>query len=266
MKIGFIGFGNMGQALGTGFILKNAVEAEQIYVYDKYQKDLKNNSEFSGVNICSSEIDLVEKVDMVIIAVKPNTVEEVIERIKEALVNKVLVSLVVNYLFDQYEQILMPEIHHISILPNIPVSVGEGAIVYENKHSLTDDELKAFTAVFSKIALLQEVNTNNMGIAGTITACGPALASMFIEALSDAAVKHGLPRELSYNLVSQMLVGTGKLQLDTATHPAVIKDKVCSPGGTTIKAVAALEKNGFRNAVIEAVCAACKKSEELGKK
>ena len=82
MKIGFIGFGNMGQALGTGLILKNAVKAEQIYVYDKYQKDFKNNSEFKGANICSSEIDLVERVNMVIIAVKPNTVEEVIERIK----------------------------------------------------------------------------------------------------------------------------------------------------------------------------------------
>ena len=87
---------------------------------------------------------------MVIIAVKPNTVEEVIEN-KKALVNKVLVSLVVNYTFDHYEQILMPDTHHISILPNIPVSVGEGAIVYENKHSLTDREFQAFTEVFSKL-------------------------------------------------------------------------------------------------------------------
>ncbi len=259
MKIGFIGFGNMGQALGTGLILKNAVEAEQIYVYDKYQKDFKNNSEFKGANICSSEIDLVERVNMVIIAVKPNTVEEVIERIKEVLVNKVLVSLVVNYTFDHYEQILMPDTHHISILPNIPVSVGEGAIVYENKHSLTDREFQAFTEVFSKVALLQEVSTSNLGIAGTITACGPALTSMFVEALSDAAVKHGLPRELSYNLVSQMIVGTGKLQLDTTTHPALIKDKVCSPGGTTILGVTTLEKNGFRGAVIDGIDAICKK-------
>lgn len=253
MKIGFIGFGNMGQALGTGLILKNVVEAEHIYVFDKYQKDIKKDFRFKGINICANEIELVEKVNMVIIAVKPNTVEEVIEKTKEALINKVVVSIVVNFQFDQYEKILLPGTHHISILPNIPVSVGEGAIVYENKHSLTNDELRGFIEVFSQIALVEEVNTNNFDIAGTITGCGPAFASMFTEAISDAAVKHGLPRDLSYNLISQMIVGTGKLQLDTGDHPATIKDKVCSPGGTTIIGVTTLEKKGLRGAVIDSI-------------
>lgn len=253
MKIGFIGFGNMGQALGTGLIHKNAVAAEQIYVFDKYQKDIKKDSKFTDINICASEIELVDKVNMVIIAVKPNTVKEVIEKTKEALIDKVVVSIVVNYQFEQYKKILLPGTHHISILPNIPVSVGEGAIVYEDKHSLTDDELQAFIEIFSQIALVKEVTTNNFDIAGTITGCGPAFASMFIEALSDAAVKHGLPRDLSYNLVSQMITGTGKLQLESGDHPAEIKDKVCSPGGTTIKGVTTLEKKGFRGAVIDSI-------------
>ena len=92
-----------------------------------------------------------------------------------------------------------------------------------------------------------------MGIAGTVSGCGPAFAAMFIEALSDGAVLHGLPRELSYKLASQMIVGTGKLQLSTGRHPGAMKDGVCPPGGTTIVGVAALERHGFRGAVIEAL-------------
>lgn len=259
MKLGFLGFGNMGQALGSGLILNGAVKAQELYIYDKYQDRLDEDPKFKGINICSSEYELVNNSDMVLIAVKPNVLEEVIKKTKEVLLSKVVVSIVVNVQFDHYEDLLIPGTHHISILPNMPVSVGEGVIVYEHKHSLTDEELKIFIDVFSKIALVQEVKTENLGIAGTITGCGPAFASMFIEALSDAAVKYGLGRELSYNLVSQMIVGTGKLQLESKTHPAIIKDQVSSPGGTTIKGVTTLEKKGFKGSVIDAIDAICEK-------
>ena len=100
---------------------------------------------------------------------------------------------------------------------------------------------------------MQPVETHLLSVAGTVAGCGPAFAAMFIEALSDAGVKHGLPRALSYRLASQMLAGTAKLQLATNAHPGQMKDAVCSPGGTTIVGVAALEKNGFRHAVIDAI-------------
>ncbi len=253
MKIGFIGFGNMAQALADGLVLKEAIKAEDIYAYARTEDKLIRNTRSKGFNPCSNAKDLVKKVDIVVIAVKPHTVKEVVEEIKNDLQDKILVSVVVNYPFDEYEKILPANIHHISTLPNTPVSVGEGIIIYENKHSLSNDELEGFIEIFSKIGLVEEVETSNLGIAGTISGCGPAFASMFIEALSDGAVKHGLPRNLSYKLASQMLVGTGKMQLVSGQHPGVMKDNVCSPGGTTIIGVTSLESGGFRSAAIEAI-------------
>lgn len=253
MKLGFIGFGNMAQALAEGLVYKNAIKAEQIYACANNWNKLCSNTTTKGFIPCRDSNELVENVDMVVIAVKPNLVEKVITPIKEKLVGKIVISVVVNYTFDQYEKILASNTHHLSTLPNTPVSVGEGIIVCENKSSLTPEEMESFVNLFSKIALIENVETKNLGIAGTISGCGPAFASMFIEALSDAAVMHGLSRDISYKLASQMLVGTGKLQLITNTHPGMMKDAVCSPGGTTIVGVTTLERKGLRSSVIDAI-------------
>jgi len=259
MKIGFIGFGNMAQALAKGLVLKKALQPGQIYACAKSWDKLVSNTRDQGFIPCKDAQELVGRTDMIIIAVKPQQVEEVIALIKEKLKTKIVISVVVNYPFDQYEKILAPDTHHLSTLPNTPVAVGEGIIICENKHSLTHEEYKAFVSLFSQIALIEEVDTKALRIAGTLSGCGPAFASMFIEALADAAVLHGLPRDISYKLASQMLVGTGKLQLATRTHPGAMKDAVCSPGGTTIVGVTTLERKGFRSAVIDAIDAIMKK-------
>ena len=253
MKLGFIGFGNMAQALANGLIYKNAIKVEQIYACAKNWDKLCSNTKPKGFIPCRDSDELVENVDMVVIAVKPYLVKDVITPIKEKLVGKIVISVVVNYTFDQYEEILSPNTHHLSTLPNTPVSIGEGIIVCENKSSLTFEEYESFVNLFSQIALIENVETKNLGIAGTVSGCGPAFTSMFIEALSDAAVMHGLPRDMSYKLASQMVVGTGKLQLLTNTHPGIMKDAVCSPGGTTIVGVTTLERKGLRSSVIDAI-------------
>ncbi len=148
---------------------------------------------------------------------------------------------------------MLPHTHHLSTIPNTPVAIGEGIFICENTHSLSDDEVKLFTELFSTISIVQFVETYQLSVGGTLAGCGPAFASMFIEALADAGVMHGLPRPVAYRLASQMLVGTGKLQLATGNHPAAMKDAVCSPAGTTIVGVATLERKGFRSAVIDAI-------------
>jgi pyrroline-5-carboxylate reductase len=253
MKLGFIGFGNMAQALADGLIYKKAVTPNQIHACAKNWNKLLQNTQPKGFIPCQDANELLDKVDMVVIAVKPHHVEEVISPIKEKLKDKIVISVVVNYPFEQYEKILAPHTHHLSTLPNTPVAVGEGIIICENKHSLTPEEYEAFVKLFSPIALIEEVETKTLRIAGTLSGCGPAFASLFIEALSDAGVLHGLPRDISYKLASQMIVGTGKLQLATKAHPGTMKDAVCSPGGTTIVGVTTLERKGFRSAVIDAV-------------
>lgn len=252
-KIGFIGFGNMAKAIAEGLIIKNVVKPNQIYACARNWDNLCKSTEENGINACKTSQELVNESDIVIIAVKPNVIPSIIEPIKEDLKNKIVVSVAAGYTFDKYEELLLPGTAHLSTIPNTPVSIGEGIIVAEKRHSLSDKQHKLIDDIFSKIALLEFVDSNQLSIAGTISGCGPAFASMFIEALSDAAVKHGLTREASYKLASQMILGTGKLQIETGQHPGSMKDAVCSPGGTTILGVTTLEKKGFRGAIVDAV-------------
>lgn len=262
MNIGFIGFGNMAQALANGLVYKDAMKAEQIYASARNWDKLLTNTEAKGFIPCRDTNELADNVDIVVIAVPPNAVKDAIEPIKEKLVGKILISIVVNYTFDDYEEILAPNTHHLSTLPNTTVSVGEGIIVCENKNSLTSEEYGSFENLFSQIALIQSVDTELLDIAGTLTGCGPAFTSLYIEALSDAVVMHGLPRDISYKLASQMIVGTGKLQLLSNTHPGTMKDEVTTPGGTTIIGVTTLERKGFRSSVIDAIDSIQKKQNQ----
>lgn len=252
-KIGFIGFGNMAKAIAEGLIIKNVVKPNQIYACARNWDNLCKSTEENGINACKTSQELVNESDIVIIAVKPNVIPSIIEPIKEDLKNKIVVSVAAGYTFDKYEELLLPGTAHLSTIPNTPVSIGEGIIVAEKRHSLSDKQHKLIDDIFSKIALLEFVDSNQLSIAGTISGCGPAFASMFIEALSDAAVKHGLTREASYKLASQMILGTGKLQIETGKHPGEMKDAVCSPGGTTILGVTTLDKKGFRGAIVDAI-------------
>lgn len=251
--IGFIGFGNMAQAMAEGLILKGAVKADQICACARDWDKMCKNGEKYGIKALKTPLETARQSDVVIVAVKPYLVEEVLTPIREALRDKILISVAVNFPFEMYEKFLLPGTHHLSTLPNTPVAVGEGIILCEREHSLTEEEFAGIKELFSAIALVEVVDTGQLGAGGTLSGCGPAFAAMFIEALSDGAVLHGLPRELSYKLASQMVVGTGKLQLARGRHPGAMKDGVCSPGGTTIKGVAALERRGFRSAVIDAI-------------
>ncbi|MBS5932069.1 MAG: pyrroline-5-carboxylate reductase [Clostridiales bacterium] len=253
VNIGFIGFGNMAQALADGFLFKKVLLPSQIYACARNWDKLCVNTQVKGINACKTATELVNQSDVIIIAVKPQMIEEIIIPIKDILQGKIVVSIAAGYQFETYESLLLPGTSHISTMPNTPVSIGEGVIIAENQHSLSKEEYNLVDDLFSKIAILQLVGSNQLSIAGTISGCGPAFASMFIEALSDAAVKHGLPRDIAYKLSSQMVAGTGKLQVATGKHPGEIKDAVCSPGGSTIVGVTMLERKGFRSAVIDAI-------------
>ncbi|MEG2613325.1 MAG: pyrroline-5-carboxylate reductase dimerization domain-containing protein, partial [Alistipes sp.] len=180
-------------------------------------------------------------------------VVDVLTPLRKTLVQKVVVSVVAGYTYNRYEELLEPATHHLSTIPNTPVAVCEGVVVCEQQHSLSDAEYLNISALLACVGLVLPVETEQLAIAGTICGCGPAFACLFIEALADAAVKHGIARAEAYRMVSQMVVGTGKMQLTTGLHPGVMKDAVCSPGGTTIVGVTELESKGLRAAVIAAV-------------
>ena len=252
-KIGFIGFGNMAQAIARGLLRAQAVPADSIYACAAHWDKLCAAAGELGVNPCRDAAEVVKAADVVFIAVKPYLVDEVCAPVADELYEKVVISVAAVSLINEYEQVPVPGTRHISTLPNTPVQVNEGVWVCEKKHSLTDADLELVQAILGATGLVVFVDTELMGIAGTVTGCGPAFVAMFMEALGDAAVKYGVPRATAYQLAGQMIAGTGKMAVQTAKHPGALKDAVCSPGGTTIKGVAALEEHGLRNAAIKAI-------------
>lgn len=253
MNIGFIGFGNMAQALARGFVHTGTLQPGQIGASARDRAKLQRNTEPYGFRAFDTSAEVVAFADVVFIAVKPYQVGAVVEPVKKLLARKIVVSVAAGVTFDDYERMLLPGTAHLSTVPNTPVAVGEGIIACERRHSLSDAQWREVEALLSGLGMVLPVDTPLLGLVGTVCGCGPAFVAMFIEALADAAVKHGIARADAYRMVSQMIVGTGRLQLATGQHPGAMKDAVCSPGGTTIVGVAELERKGFRGAVIDAI-------------
>ncbi|WP_285945199.1 pyrroline-5-carboxylate reductase, partial [Thomasclavelia cocleata] len=244
-KIGFIGMGNMASAIAGGIIKSNFIEGNRVYAFDIDQEKLmKMNHEFNLIS-CESEIDLVEKVDLVVLAIKPNIVDEVIVKIKDKLDDKAVISIVAGYDNEKFNQLLLPSTRHLSVMPNTPALVLKGMTLLEKENSLTVTELEFVVEMFSSIGEVLILPSYQMKAGGSISGCGPAFVYMFIEAMADGGVSLGLPRDVAYKLASQTLIGSGMMQKETAMHPGILKDQVCSPGGITIKGVEALEENGF---------------------
>jgi len=251
-KIGFIGFGNMGQAMAQGWVKEENIQPRNIYASARDYDKLEENCKALGIQPRKTSKELVSQVDVVILVVKPYQIDGVVEPLLEELQNKIIISVAAGYNYERFEEVLLPETSHVSTIPNTPVSIGEGITIMEKEHSLSDTEYQLVKKLLQKLGLVQPVETQQLSTAGTLAGCGPAFASIFIEALADGAVKYGLSRDDAYQLASQMLVGTGKTQLKTKNHPGAMKDQVTSPGGTTIQGVSALEENNFRHAIIAA--------------
>lgn len=258
INVGFIGFGNMARAIADGLLRQNTLQGSQMYACANHYDKLCDNTESRGMTACRDAAELAEKSDIIFIAVKPYMVDSVVKPIVDKLTGKIIVSVAVG-LSNEYYENLLPGTHHISTLPNTPVAVGEGIFICESTHTLTEEEFTLVKKMLETISLFELVDSAHLGIAGTLSGCGPAFASMFIEALGDAAVLHGLPRSVSYELAAQMIAGTGKLAVETGNHPGAMKDAVCSPGGTTIVGVTTLERKNFRSAIIDAIDAIMKK-------
>lgn len=250
--VGFIGFGNMARAMAEGLLRAKALRPEDICACAKHWEKLQAAARGMGIYACRDAREAAQRADVIVVAVKPHLIAEVLAPLRDVLAGKAVVSVAAGWLFEDYEA-LLPGAHHLSTMPNTPVRVCQGVVLAEDRHSLTPEEYAYVEALLSAIGLVQPVEGRLMGIAGTLSGCGPAFASMFLEALGDAGVKHGLPRATAYRLAAQMLAGTGRLQLETGAHPGAMKDDVCSPGGTTIVGVAALERGGLRAAVLDAV-------------
>lgn len=253
--VGFLGFGNMAQAMARG-LRRGGVASQNLFACAAHFDKLEKNAAALAVTPCRSGAETAERCDILIAAVKPAVMEEALSPLRERLRGKVLLSVAAGWDFYRLSTLMGPEVHCLCLSPNTPVSTGEGVLLLEETHSLTPEEYAVVLELLSLLGTVETVPDSQRDIAATISGCGPAFAAMFLEALGDAGVYHGLPRSSAYRLAAQMMAGVGKLYLETNEHPGAMKDAVCSPGGLTIAGVKQLERDGFRAAVMEAVDAA----------
>ncbi len=260
-----IGGGAMGAALIGGIIKAGVCDASDITVVDVSKAILESVSSRFGVNTSTNAINAVSNADALLIAVKPGIVKKVLGLIKDFVPeNCLLLSIAAGVKIASIETCLKPDAHVIRAMPNTPCQVGSGAIAFARGKAVSDEDAALATKLFSAVGLVVELPESNLDAVTGLSGSGPAYIFILIEALSDAGVAVGLPRDKSTALAAQTVMGSAKMVLESGIHPAVLKDQVTSPGGTTIAGISALEKAGFRSAIIQAVKAASDRSSELG--
>ncbi|MCR4566768.1 MAG: pyrroline-5-carboxylate reductase [Pseudobutyrivibrio sp.] len=264
MKIGFIGTGNMGSAMMGGMIKSGIVDATNVMASDIFQAVLDKVSEEFGVATSTNNADVVNFADIVFLAVKPQYLPGAIEGIKDLdFTGKVVVSIAAGQSLEKLTGLFGKELKLIRVMPNTPALVGEGMSALSPNSLVTDDECETVLKLFESFGEAEIVPEKLQDAVVGISGSSPAYVYMFIEALADGAVAEGMPRNQAYKFAAQAVLGSAKMVLETGEHPGALKDAVCSPGGTTIEAVAALEALGFRNAVIEAERVCIEKSRDL---
>ncbi len=265
MKIGFIGTGNMGAALATA-VAKSAPNTH-LYFADFFKEKAAELAEkLSGT--ASDNLTLIKECDMVFLGVKPQVLPSLLSEIapfvKERGSSLTLVTMAAGVKIASLLSLLGKDTPVIRIMPNTPVSVGEGVIVYCCENVCEEVE-KNFVQILSEGGLVEKIEEGKINAASALHGCGPAFAYLFIEALADGAVSCGLSRDAALRFAAKTVKGAAEMTLTTGKHPGELKDAVCSPGGSTIEGVRALEEAGFRGAAMDAVLAAYEKTLELGK-
>ena len=248
-----MGMGNMAQAIASGWISQKLLAPDQVYAYAPHYDKLKKNAERIGFIPCADRKEMLETCDVILMACKPYQIEGILREIEGDLKGKTLLSVAAGWNYEKYSAYLDPSTRIQYIMPNTPAMVGEGVMLFEETNSLKEEEREEMIRLFQALGKVEIIPDHLMKIAMAITGCGPAFIDLIIEGLGDAGVKYGLPRDKAYAMISQMILGSAKLQLETGEHPGVLKDKVCSPAGTTIRGVDALEHMGIRAAMIDAI-------------
>ena len=197
--------------------------------------------------------------DVVFLSVKPQVLPEVIAQIAPMMrENQLFVSIAAGKTIGWIEEQFGKEMKLVRVMPNTPALVGEGCSGFCANKSVTEDELQMVKEILDCCGTSYLVPEHLMDVVGAASGSGPAFVFMFMEAMADAAVAGGMPRDLAYKMVAQTVLGSGKLMLETGKHPGILKDNVCSPGGVTIKGVAALEEGKMRSSFINAIKATMK--------
>lgn len=269
MKIGFIGCGNMGSALAIA-AAKAAAQANssEICLSNRTPAKAEALARQIGAAVSTNE-EIAATCDIIFLGVKPHLLRDLLTSLSPILADRqdnfVLISMAAGVTVSAIEEAAGGNYPIIRIMPNTPTSVGEGMIQYCKNAPVTAEDEDNFRTILAFAGKLDPLDESLIDAASAVSGCGPAFLCLLAEALADGGVKCGLPRGKALEYAAQTILGTGKLLLESGKHPGELKDAVCSPGGSTIRGVAALEDHAFRAAAIAAVEAAYLRNRELGK-
>lgn len=261
-KFGIIGCGNMGGAILYGALESGVLKKENVFVHDIADSAMEKAKGW-GVNLVSSNEEVFEKSDVVLLAVKPQQAEEATAQIGKAADGKAMFSIIAGVTVERLKNMVDGNVRILRINPNTPAMVFESASGLVSDNDLTEEEKQIAEELFNAIGVVEWVPEKLIDAVCGLSGGGPAYVAMFIEALADGGVKNGLPRQTAYHLAAQTCLGTAKMIMERGIHPGELKDMVTSPGGTTIEGCERLEKGGLRYAVIDCINAATEKSKVL---
>lgn len=265
LNIGFLGAGKMATALAKGFVSAGIVTGKQITAGDVFAPARTAFAREAGAKVTASNLDVVKFANVLILAVKPNQVAEVLAEIRENFTSQhLLVSIAAGVTLAKLEAALPEGSRVVRVMPNTPALVGASASAFATGKSATSRDAELVQKLLSSVGVAYPVRENLLDAVTGLSGSGPAYVYQFIEALSDGGVASGLPRDISTQLAAQTVLGAAKMVLETGAHPGALKDQVASPGGTTIEGIHELEKGKLRATVMSAVRASAEKSKTLG--
>ena len=260
--LGFIGTGNMGGALARAA----AKGGNELLLANRSPEKAQKLIDEIGGRLCSNA-EVAQQADFIFLGVKPQMMADMLEEIKPVLMRRrdrfFLVSMAAALTIDKINEMAGGGHSVIRIMPNTPCAIGEGMILYSCGEGVGQAEEEVFLNAMAAAGRFSNLPEKLIDAGSSVAGCGPAFVDLFVEALADGGVACGLPRAQALEFAAQMVAGSAKLILESGKHPGKLKDEVCSPGGTTIQGVRALENGGFRSAVMEAVIAAYEKNFKL---
>jgi pyrroline-5-carboxylate reductase len=264
--IGFLGAGKMASALAKGFVQAQLTSPDQLLASDPVEAARNAFSKTSGGRGTQSNLEVVAFAETLILAVKPDQVDEVLTEIRPRFTDRhLLISIAAGVPISRLEGGLNPGARVIRVMPNTPALVGASASAFALGHACRPEDGSLAQKLFATVGVAYQVKESLLDAVTGLSGSGPAYVYLVIEALSDGGVAAGLPREVATNLAAQTVLGAARMVLETKLHPGVLKDMVTSPGGTTIEGIHELERGQLRGTLISAVRAAAEKSARLGK-
>ena len=264
-NVGFIGGGALAESVIKG-ITKKLFAPQNVFVVEKIPARRDYLTEKHFVNVAENFATFADKINLLIIAVKPKDVGAALAEVQKNISSETLVmSVVAGYKLEKLENAL-PNQRIIRVMPNVAVLVEEGMMAYAAGKNATAADMETAKKFWASIGRTVEVDEKLMDAVTGLSGSGPAYVFLMIDALADGGVAAGLPRNYAIELAAQTVLGAAKMVLETGEHPDLLRDRVTSPAGTTIEGIRVLEKNNFRSALIEAVISAAEKSKDLGNK